>query len=76
MQQSTRTAATRHRPNDRGLVHVSQPVAEVMRWLGDLRADAEAGARRHGPLRGPVRPPQRAWSRTLDAIAGERETVA
>lgn len=70
----TRASHVGHRR--RGLVHVSEPLADVLRWLDGLQADAEARARRHGPLRGPIRPPQRAWSRALDAIAGEREGAA
>jgi hypothetical protein len=42
-------------------------------FFDDLLREAEEGARRHGPLKGPVRPPQRPWSVTLDAIEQERQ---
>jgi len=38
-------------------------------WLRALRAEAEAGAEAHGPLRGPIRAAQRPWSRVLDVLA-------
>jgi len=48
-----------------GLVHINQGIADFLR---DLRAEAEQAVECLGGFRGPVRPPQRRWSRTLDLI--------
>ncbi len=50
--------------------------AEI-RWLRELRREAEHQAERHGPLRGRIRPAQIRWSWAGDVIEqAEQEAAA
>ena len=50
--------------------HIGVAMAE---FLTGLVAEAEANARLHGPLRGPVLERQRPWSRLLDVLEHGRQ---
>jgi len=67
------------RPRVAGFTRLGDEIRIILEELSregffeGLRAEAEANARRYGPLAGPVRRRARPWSHALDAIESERQ---